>query len=248
MAPPFRWIDTKDHGQLEWICAYIARRSSKGKMPYSLTHILSASNNQTLAERLMELPDDISNREVSRQMKGAWQTHQYRRQNGKQVSFQLPDITLKQLDTLSKRIGYSKVQTLSQLISNAVDEQRQDAEKLKRERESFNARLKKQQETAQQAEQVYSSAVNALLSALADEIDHRCRYEALVGKLEDAVIESDAIEAYRDSVTKRAAEVEEELGKLKIMRSRVGPSLNERMQEFIRLHEEGHFEDGSGHS
>ncbi|MFS8150153.1 hypothetical protein [Vreelandella titanicae] len=243
MAPPFRWIEKKDQVQLEWVCAYMARRSSKGTMPYSLTHILSTGNNQAVAERLMELPDDISNRELSRQMKGAWQTHQYRKQNGKQVCFQLPDVTLKQLDAMSKKTGYSKVQTLSQLISNEADGQRQEAEKLKRERESFNARLKKQQETAQQAEQVYSSAVDRLLSALAEEIDHRCRYEERFGELDSSSLDSGSIDKYDRLVKKRVEEIELILGKLKLRRADIGQPMRKRMEEKIRLHEREDYVD-----
>lgn len=245
MASPFRWIDTNDHGQLEWVCAYIARRLSNGTMPLSLINILSAGNNQAVAERLMELPDDIFNREVSRQMKGAWQTHQYRRDNGKQVSFQLPDVTLKQLDALSKKTGYSKVQTLSQLISNEVDGQRQDTEKSKRERESFNARLKKQQETAHKAEQVYCDAVDGLLSVLAEEIDHRCRYEERFGELDSSSLDSGSIDEYDRLVKKRVEEIESILEKLKMRRADIGQTMRKRMEGKIRLHEREDYVDVS---
>ncbi|SNY97899.1 hypothetical protein [Halomonas sp. hl-4] len=245
MAPPFRWIDTNDHGQLEWICGYIARRSTKGTLPVSWSHILSTRNNQAVAERLMELPNEIENRETSRLMKGAWQTHQYRRQNGKQVSFQLPIVTLKQLDALSKRTGYSKVQTLSQLISNAVEDQRKDAAKLKRERESFNDSLKKYQVTAQQAEQVYCDAVDGLLSVLAEEIDHRCRYEERFGELDSLSLDSGSIDEYDKLVKKRVEKIEPILEKLKMRRADIGQTMRKRMEEKIRVHEREDYVDES---
>lgn len=245
MALPFRWIDTNDHGQLEWVFAYISRRASAGPMPDSLLQALRQNGYQAMAVKLKEHPNDAVNREVSRQMKGAWQTHQYRKQNGKQVSFQLPGVTLKQLDDLSKRTGYSKVQTLSQLISNEVSGQRQDAEKLKRERESLNAKLKKQQESARQVELIYEEVVDRLQSAIAEEVDQRCRYEAQLGGLDSSPLDSASIDDYYKLVKRRVEEIEPILEKLKMRRAHIGQSMYKKMEEKIGLHEREVYVDES---
>lgn len=245
MASPFRWIDTNDHDQLEWIFAYISRRASAGSVPDSLLQALRQNDLHAMATRLKEHPNEAVNRELSRQMKGAWQTHQYRRQNGKQVSFQLPVVTLKQLDSLSKNTGYSKVQTLSKLISNAADDQKEYTEKLKSERESFKARLKKQQETAQQTEQVYCSAVNRLLDVLAEEIDQRCRYKEHLGETGLSPLDSASIDEYDKLVKKRVEEIEPLLGKLKMLRADIGQTMRKRMEEKVRLHEREDYVDES---
>ncbi|ASK21099.1 hypothetical protein [Halomonas sp. N3-2A] len=248
MTRPFDWVDRGDYEQFNWIANYLARKQTAGLLPNSLTVTLNKFGPPQTVNMLGSFPDTAVFRELSRRMQATWNVRKHRKKHGNPVSIQMSKEAQRQLKTLAKKSGQSQVETLGQIISNAVHEQKQDTEKYKKEKESFLLKLDKQKKEALQTKYVLSEAVEALQKALSEEIDHRCRYEALVGKLDNAVIGSEAIEAYCDSVTKRVAEVELELGILKIMRARVGPSLNERMQEFIRFHEGRHFEDGSGHS
>lgn len=248
MARPFEWIDVEAPEQFNWIANYLVRKSTAGLLPNALTTILNRYGVEETVYRLEEMLDTAVFRELSRRMQATWNVRQHRKKHGNPVSIQMSKEAQKQLKALAKKSGQTQVYTLEQLISNAVHEQKQDTGKYKKEKESFSLKIEKQQRATQQVKHFYGVAVESLLKSLAEEIDHRCRYEALVGKLDDAVIDSDAIEAYCDSVKKRVAEIEPELGRLKLMRARVGPSLNERMQEFFRFHEGGHFEDGSDHS
>lgn len=248
MSRPFEWVDVMEPEQFNWIADYLTRKAIVDLLPYELGKNLQQFGPQATISILSSFPDTAVYRELSRRMQANWNVRKHRKKHGNPVSIQMSKEAQRHLKALAKKGGQSQVETLGQVISNAVHEQKQDTEKYKKEKESFSLRMEKQQRASQQIKYVYGKAVESLLKSLAEEIDHRCRYEALVGKLDDAVIDSAAIEAYCDSVTKRVAEVELGLGILKIMRARVGPSLNERMQEFIRFQEGGHFEDGSGHS
>ncbi|PCF96348.1 hypothetical protein [Vreelandella nigrificans] len=248
MKRPFEWVDVMNPEQFNWIANYLTRKTIVDLLPYKLGKNLQQFGPQATISILSSFPETTVYRELSHRMQTAWNVRKHRKKHGNPVSIQMSKETQRQLKALAKKSGQSQVETLSQVISNAVHEQEKETEKYKKEKESFSFKLEEQKKKAHQNRYVLSEAVKALQKALSEEIDHRCRYEALVGKLDNAVIESDAIEAYCVSVTKRVAEVELELGILKIMRARVGPSLNERMQEFIRFHEGRHFEDGSGHS
>ncbi|HDZ46412.1 hypothetical protein LCGC14_0087160 [marine sediment metagenome] len=248
MARPFKWIDVEDPEQFNWIANYLVRQSTAGLLPNALTTALNRYSVEETVYRLEEMLDTAVFRELSRRMQATWNVRQHRKKHGNPVSIQMSKEAQKQLKALAKKSGQTQVETLGQIISNAVHEQKQDMEKYKKEKESFFLRIEKHRRATQQVKYVYGGVVESLLKSLAEEINHRCRYEALVGKLDDAAIENEAIEAYCDSVTKRVAEVERELSKLKLMRARVGPSLNERMQEFIRFHEEEGLDVGSDHS
>lgn len=234
MAQPFDWIETKNFDQLAWIDAYVARRASTGGMPDSLLQSLSSNRHLTVVEKLKAPNENAEIREVSRQMKGAWQTHLYRKKNGNPVSLQMPNDTLKKLNALAKKHGQTQRDTLSQIITDAMNDQRLATAQGSKERESLKAKLKKQQETSQQVEQIYKSIVNRLLNDLAEEIDHRCRFEAIVGALDRTSLENSSKDEYHVIVEKRVVELESNLEKLKMRRDVVGPSLRERMQEKAR--------------
>lgn len=237
MTRPFDWVDMGDDEQFNWIASYLARKQIAGVLPDSLSVTLSKFGAYQTVNMRGNFPDTAVFRELSRRMQTTWNVRQHRKKHGNPVSIQMSKEAQKQLKALAKKSGKSQVDTLGQIISNAIHEQKQDTEKYKKEKESFLLKLEKQKKEAQQVMYVLRGAVENLLKALAEEIDCRCRYEALVGKLDGEAIDSEAIKAYLVSVAARVEEVEPELGKLKIMRLRVGPLLNERMQEFIRFHE-----------
>ena len=248
MIRPFEWVDVRDPEQFNWIANYLARKQVAGVLPDSLNATLNQFGAPQTVNMLGSFPGTAVFRELSRRMQANWNVRKHRKKHGNPVSIQMSKEAQRQLKALAKKSGQSQVETLGQVISNAVHEQKQDTEKYKKEKESFLLKLDKQKKEALQTKYVLSEAVEALQKALSEEIDHRCRYEALVGKLDNAVIDSEAIEAYCDSVTKRVAEVELELGKLQLMRMRVGPSLNERMQKIIRFLEGDGLGNRGGHS
>lgn len=248
MSRPFDWVDVDDPEQFNWIENYLVRRSTAGLLPSYLATTLTEYGVHQTVYMLGGVLDTAVFRELSRRMQATWNVRKHRKKHGNPVSIQMSKEAQRQLKTLAKKSGQSQVETLGQIISNAVHEQKQDTEKYKKEKESFLLKLEKQKNEAQQVIYVLRGAVENLLKALAEEIDYRCRYEALVGKLDGEAIDSEAIKAYIVSVAARVEEVEPKLGKLKIMRLRVGPLLNERMQEFIRFHEGEDLGEESDHS
>lgn len=235
MVLPFEWIDTNNHHQLVWIAAYIERKKFIGSHFFSSWIYDNPSDYSLMVNRLKSLPNEAESRELSRLMRGAWQTDLYRKSRGKQVSFQLPHDTLKQLNTLSKKRGQTKVHTLSQIISEAANYQKHATEQVKKERESFHIKIKEQQDSALRVEQAYQGIVNSLMDMLAEDISHRCRLEAFVGGGEDAPLESKGKQTYRNLIEKRVSEMEPVFADMKSQRIDMGPSLNERIQAKLRL-------------
>lgn len=235
MVLPFEWIDTNNHHQLVWIAAYIERKKFIGSHFFSSWIYDNPSDYSLMVNRLKSLPNEAESRELSRLMRGAWQTDLYRKSRGKQVSFQLPHETLKQLNTLSKKRGQTKVHTLSQIISEAANYQMHATEQVKKECESFHIKLKEQQDSALRVEQAYQSIMNSLLDKLAEDISNRCRLEAFVGGVEETPLESKDLQTYRNLVEKRVSEVEPLFTDLKSQRIDMGPSLNERIKAKLRF-------------
>ncbi|TMU20376.1 hypothetical protein E0L35_16265 [Halomonas sp. ATBC28] len=231
MARPFDWIETKNHDQLAWIDAYVARRASTGGMPVSLIQSLSSHSHGTVVEKLKAPNEDAEIREVSRQMKGAWQTHLYRKKHGNPVSLQMPNDTLKKLNALAKKRGQTQGDTLSQIITDAMNDQKFATAQGSKERELLKAKLKKQQETAHQAEQFYKDVVNRLRDALPVEIRQRFCFEAIVGELSSSLMVHVDKKKNNDSVEKGVSALEPVAPKTKVESSNIGATLEKLMQE-----------------
>jgi|TARA_R110000796_G_scaffold72849_2_gene164285 hypothetical protein len=231
MVLPFEWIDTNNHHQLVWIAAYIERKKFIGSHFFSSWIYDNPSDYSLMVNRLKSLPNEAESRELSRLMRGAWQTDLYRKSRGKQVSFQLPHDTLKQLNTLSKKREQTKVHTLSQIISEAANYQMHATKQVKKERESFHIKIKEQQDSALRVEQAYQGIVNSLMNTLAEELSYRCRLEAFVGGWDDSPLESNDKQTYHDLVEKRVSHTELNTSKLKSLNSYAFPTLRMRMRE-----------------
>lgn len=237
MALPFGWIDTKNRQQLKWVSDYLARKRLAEPTLFQSIKGHAATDYQEMAERLKALPDDAVYREQSRRMKGAWQTRNSRNKNGKQVSFQLSQNTLKQLNNVALKRGLSKVETLRQIISNACNDQNTAKAQLREEQEKYSAQLKKQQETHQQSERVYEDAVNGLIDALAIQLCERCRHELNLGGCDETPTDSETVrKEYLALVEKRASELPSELSHLLDQRNKDGPSLLERVRSKAKVY------------
>lgn len=235
MTPPFGWIEMSNQAQLEWITAYLARQSLSGSLPDSLMQDLKQYGFQQTVNKLNGVPNNAEFRELSRKMKGAWKTRQNRKKHGNPVSLQMPESTMKQLKALAKKRKQSQVQTLSQIINNAMDGQQHITAQVQGERESFREKLNTQQQKSQKLEQAYNEIVDSLLNALAENIDHRCGLETVLEELEHTSLEINDKQKYLNLTKKRVSELESISTKMRAQKIWSTPSLNERLQKKIKM-------------
>lgn len=235
MTPPFGWIEMSNQAQLEWIAAYLARQSLSGSLPDSLIQYLNHYSSQQMINTLSEAPNNAEFRELSRKMKGAWTTRQNRKKHGNPVSLQMPEGTMKQLKALAKKRKQSQVQTLSQIINDAMNGQQYITAQIKSERESFREKLDKQQQKSQKIEQAYNEIVDSLLNALAEDIDQRCCLETVLEELKHTSLEIKNKQKYLDLTKNRVSELESISTKMQVQKIWIVPSLNERIQEKIKM-------------
>lgn len=230
MKIPFSWIDQGNAVQMVWASRYLARKEANGSLPSWLMRLLKQDGYQQTVAMLNSVPNTADFRELSELMKGAWKTDQNRKKHGNPVSLQMPKATQEQLKSLAKKNKQSQAKILSQIISDASDQQKFATAQARGERDKLRGQLDKQQKQAQQIEQVYQDVVNSLLDALAEEVNYRCRLEAFVGEWEDSPLVSKDKQKYLSLVEKRVLEVEPVFAKLKMRRINIDPSLSERIQ------------------
>jgi hypothetical protein len=169
-------------------------------------------------------------RERYRKMQTAWRKeksrqHPYRRT----VTYHLPNKVLDLLDKLARKRGDTKVGVLGEVIQDAWYQHDRAAKQLKKSSDTYTARLKDQRTKYQQNERVYRVAFDALLEALAENLDQRCRLEALAGDRDDAPLEAESMDAYHALVAKRVAELDRAMPDLRLARLG-GATLKSRMR------------------
>ncbi|QNU63676.1 hypothetical protein [Vreelandella titanicae] len=221
MTPPFGWIEMSNHAQLEWIAAYLARQSLGGSLPDLLMQNLNQYGSQQVVNMLGEAPNNAEFRELSGKMKGAWKTRQNRKKYGNPVSLQMPKASMKQLKALAKKRKQSQVQTLSQIISKAADDQTGRLWQREKEQELLPI---SQRSDDHYEPLLYSSVESKLLDFLADEIDSRCTLEVRRVNTPGLSMSGTSKKAYLDLVERRLQEIEKE-GK------GVVPQLRARMEK-----------------
>lgn len=217
MTQPFDWIVTRDPAQLEWIASYLARKIFKGSTAFISVKPPAEYGYVEMAKSLKKLPDEAEYREASRQMKGAWNTYQYRKKNGNPVSLQIPEKKIKQLKLLAKKRKKSQAQTLSDLINEALGKKNFIAKETSNLSDSFL-------DVAQQY--IHQSDVDSLIDELMNEINHRCYLEVLKNA-GDPVKDFSVRAIYFHSVRERITEL---ATKISIMQSRDG-SVNSTILE-----------------
>lgn len=179
MAQPFSWIEIRNQTQLEWVGGYIARKSGHGSTVFSSLNYYADHGHREMAKSLKALPDEAEYREASRQMKGAWNTYQYRKKNGNPISLQISKSCINQLNTLASKNGQSQVGMLSDLINGATEHQNN-----MKNRESF------------------------LLEILSNEIHNRCCLELSKKSAELKLTNEDVIKIYKEILEERFSDIE----------------------------------------
>lgn len=197
MTHPFSWIQNRNSAQLEWIDNYIERKIFKGSTLFSSIKNPAEHGYNEMAKSLKGLPDEAIYREASRQMKGAWNTSQYRRKNGNPVSLQISQEKIKQLKLLAKKRKQSQAQTLSDLISEALGENKSVVRKTQSlESSILNVRH----------QYIHQSDIDNLIDELMNEIGHRCSLEVRMNEQDPSIVHG-LSRIYFDLVRERITEV-----------------------------------------
>ncbi|MCO7229880.1 hypothetical protein NH398_11655 [Halomonas sp. CnH100-B] len=245
MKRPFDWIVLEDAEQVDWIANYLARKNIAGELSFFLMDIINRLGGPETVKLLKNYSNDDGFYKISAQIENAWRVHKHRQKKGRPVSIQVSEMAQNQLKVLAKKNGQSQVETLDKIISGAVSERKDEAEKIQRQRKEFEEKLKKQKEEAQQVEQIYKKSVAALMSAFAEELDKRCCYEVALGDTDSSLLDSADLDTYRDLVDKSIACLAPTLSRLQMRRADVGPSLKEMMDERVCLYERNVLNHGS---
>lgn len=245
MESPFDWIDLENDEQVNWIANYLVRKSIVGPLPLFLIENINRVGGHETVKILKNYLTGDDYHKTGEQIKNAWRVHKHRQTYGRPASIQVSERAQNQLKALAKKSSQSQVETLDQIISGAVSEQKDGAEKIQRQRKKFEEKLKKQKEEAQQVEQIYKKSVAAFMSAFTKELDKRCCYEAALGDVDSSILDSTSLDTYRELVDKSIAGLAPTLSRLQMMRADVGPSLKEMMDERVRLYERNVLNHGS---
>lgn len=198
-----------NQAQLEWIGEHLKRKSLTSSALFSSVNHHAEHGYQEMAKSLKALPDEAEYREASRRMKGAWYTRQYRKKNGNPVSLQMPEGTMKKLKALAKKRKQSQVQTLTQIISKAADDQKHMLGRREKEQVLFSGNKNTEQRHEQS---LYSSVESKLLDVLTDEIHSRCCLELKQKSLEEQLTDEDVRKEYLEFAQKRLLEIKRVYG------------------------------------
>lgn len=171
------WIDPYSQEQISWIASYISKKNLSAALfgdsfhasPFNIINFLY--NNQ----------HDARYRELTKEMRNAWNQKKYRERNGKQVSFQLPNNVAKSLEKIAKRNNQSKTQALCDIINN-TEKQRQH------ENKKHTKRIKKLQDEKDNIETHRNRVIGTLSKFLVEEIVNRCKYESTMGPAQEKLV------------------------------------------------------------
>lgn len=228
------WIDPKNKAQLTWIAGYLKRTQAdnilNGMHSYPTEGPFAG---KALIAAIEANLGSAEFRERFRKMKEAWRQQKSRQKKGKKaMTHQLPTSVLKELDGLAKTRKQSKVQVLSDIISDAAREQSHVPEHVRKGKEA----LTKMQNIYQQKEAVHVQLVDSLMKALTEELHQRCRLEAQLGGPDDSLLEGDTLNDYHARIDKRVSALEPTLTDMKRLHIST-TTLRQRMQTLA---------DGSG--
>jgi len=182
------WIDPYSQEQISWIASYISKKNLSAALfgdsfhasPFNIINFLY--NNQ----------HDARYRELTKEMRNAWNQKKYRERNGKQVSFQLPNNVAKSLEKIAKRNNQSKTQALCDIIKN-TEKQRQHENKKHKEQ------IEKLQNEKYNVETRRNRAIDTLSKFLVEEIVNRCKHESTTGAPQEKELVLNRIEEIENS-------------------------------------------------
>lgn len=211
------WFNPDNYEQRAWVARYLtARGFTDFGQPLGEAAFITAMERRE---------NDMAFRYTVDKMRAAWRQRRYRKANGQQVAFQLPDQVRKDLSRLAKARGQTKVETLRQVISEAANQHEQEKKAVKKVREECR-KLKIDHE---KMATFYSNTINNLLETLAEELHQRSRMDALVGEWGNSTLDEESGPTYDALIAKRVAELEAAQPDLKRMRTGLS-RFNQRLE------------------
>lgn len=212
------WMNNENQDQIDWIVDYLYKKNMQAFLGVFFT--LDGSN-QTLIKIFKENLSNAEFRELIRKMRAAWHQQSYRKKKGKQVSFQLPERTVNELENIAKDRSQSRTQTLRQIIHDAANQNQRLNKQSKKKIETLQKNLKKLSGEKISAENIRNRIINALSEKLAEEIMLRGFYEEVLGPIEEEELKEFKNNQLNDALLKRIKEIEEEISVIRLLRPRI---------------------------
>ncbi len=212
------WMNNENQDQIDWIVAYLYKKNMQAFLGGFFT--LDGSN-QTLIKIFKENLSNAEFRELIRKMRAAWHQQSYRKKKGKQVSFQLPERTVNELENIAKDRSQSRTQTLRQIIHDAANQNQRLNKQSKKKIETLQKNLKKLSGEKISAENIRNRIINALSEKLAEEIMLRGFYEEVLGPIKEEELKEFRNNQLNDALLKRIKEIEEEISAIRLLRPRI---------------------------
>lgn len=213
--PLLSWIAPQSHEQASWIYSYIYKKNI-------LTTLIGINGTESIEDIIYLLGINMGNaecREAIKAMRDAWHQKKYRERNGRQVSFQLPNDIIRDLDRMAKGKSQSRTQMLRQIINNAAKQEKIESKKQDNRIEKLENNLKKLRKEKQEAEGVRNGIIKKLSEFLAEEVMHKCCYESTVGSMSTREIEESKDTKHQELVKKRIEEIESKIPDMKHFRT-----------------------------
>lgn len=232
-------IDPSNPAQLEWIVDYIGRTQPGFTLTYRPGRMHQLPGRAELIAAIDARMGDPLFRERYRKMQNAWRQKKARSKKDRQaMAHQLPVSVLATLDKLAKQRNQAKVRVLSEVIEDAWHDHQRATARAQKDKAAYQKHLKAQRVKYQQTEHVYQRVVEALLDALAENLDQRCLMEAIVGELVDhASLEEADVAAYRALMHTRLVALDNPLHDLTRLRFK-GEPLRKRVMALTLAREE----------
>lgn len=219
-VPLLSWIDPDSFEQRSWITSYCFKKGI-----YNISGS-QASISGDPHQLIMQFKQDLNNastRELIRAMRAAWNQKKYRERNGRQVSFQLPEIALRELDQISRVRGQPKTQTLQQIIHDTVEHEKIERSRSKEKIKKLEDKLKKLEEEKLQSESMRNKIINALLKKLVEEVTQSCCYEAVMGPLDDKDLEEVQDSQHKELIKNKIDAIERSIPDMRLLRYGIKP-------------------------
>lgn len=216
------WISSDNtkggYDQMRWIIRYLNKKNRMW-LPEGFS-ILSGTQEELISFFRSQLLY-AEFRELMRQMRRAWHQHQYRQKQGKQVSFQLPESTVRDLNKIARYRDQSRTKTLIEVIHDATNHHQIERKHSRDRSKILRDSLEKISSDKLKSESLRNNVINHLSQRLAEEILKRLCYEEAINPLEDKEIEEFRNRLTPEYVVETVEAVENSIPDKSLLRSQV---------------------------
>lgn len=214
------WMTNENQYQIGWIVDYLYKKNMQAFLGDFFT--LDGSN-QTLIKIFEKELSNAEFREIIRKMRAAWHQQSYRKKKGKQVSFQLPERTVSELEKIAKDRSQSRTQTLRQIIHDAANQNQRLNKQSKKKIETLQKNLKALSAEKAAAEKIRNRIINTLSEKLAEEVMLRILYEEAMGPINKEELEEFKNEKFNETLRKRIEEIVESISDIRLLKNGIEP-------------------------